>query len=160
MNTWQLNNRITVFLVENLPEELWVEKIPGYRQKTVQMIGGHIYNARCIWLKRTGKKIGMDVPGYVDRHHVSQHDLISALNYSSEKIYRLLQTGIEQNDTIPGFSLGAIHFMNYLIVHEAHHRGQIIMIARQIGYQLPQTVIDGVWKWPTRSREIDLPNNR
>lgn len=55
LNTWQLNNRITVFLVENLPEELWAEKVPGYRQKTVQMIGGHMHNILCSWLKKPTK---------------------------------------------------------------------------------------------------------
>lgn len=160
LNTWQLNNRVTVFLIEHLPVELWLEKVPGYQKKTIRMIGGHLHNTRCSWLKKTGKKLGIVVPGYVDRHRVSQHELISALNNSSEKILKLLQTGIEQNDTIPGFSLGAIHFMNYLIAHEAHHRGQFSMIARQLGFQLPQSVIDGVWKWPTRSREIDSPKSR
>lgn len=153
INSWQTNNRITVFLIENLPDELWAGKVSGYKNKTIRMIGGHIYNARCSWMKKTGKKLGMEVPMHVDRHRVTQRELISALNNSSGKILKLLQTGIKQNDTMPGFSLGAVHFMNYLISHEAHHRGQIIMVARQLGFKLPQSVIDGVWKWSTRTRE-------
>jgi uncharacterized damage-inducible protein DinB len=46
-----------------------------------------------------------------------------------------------------------VHFLNYFVAHEAHHRGQLILIARQLGHRVPKQIVDGVWQWKTRSRE-------
>lgn len=152
--TWKTSNRITIFLIENLPKELWLQKVPGYARKTVQMIGGHLHNTRCMWVKMVGKRFGIAVPESVDRYRVSQHELISALRRSSQSILELLEKGIERDDTLPGFSLDVVHFLNYLVAHEAHHRGQIIMLARQLDYKLPDEVTYGVWQWTKRAQEV------
>jgi uncharacterized damage-inducible protein DinB len=44
-----------------------------------------------------------------------------------------------------------------LIAHEAHHRGQIAMLARGLGYELPQKVGYGMWEWNTRGKELETP---
>ncbi len=31
IETWKINNRVTTFLLENLPDELWAETVPGAR---------------------------------------------------------------------------------------------------------------------------------
>src|SRR6266508_5874412 len=59
---WRTNNRVTVFLVEHLPHELWGAKVPGSPRRTVRMIAGHIHNARCTWIKTLGKEHGIAVP--------------------------------------------------------------------------------------------------
>jgi uncharacterized damage-inducible protein DinB len=41
-------------------------------------------------------------------------------------------------------------FIGYLIAHDAHHRGQIAMLARQLGYPLPQKAMFGMWEWGSR----------
>jgi hypothetical protein len=46
LSAWRTNNRVTEFFFENLPSELWSNKIPGAPQRTVRMIAGHIHNAR------------------------------------------------------------------------------------------------------------------
>ena len=35
----------------------------------------------------------------------------------------------------------------YMFSHEAHHRGQIIMLAHQLGYRLPVEAAAGIWWW-------------
>jgi uncharacterized damage-inducible protein DinB len=35
----------------------------------------------------------------------------------------------------------------YMFCHEAHHRGQILMLARQLGYRLPDQAAYGAWQW-------------
>jgi uncharacterized damage-inducible protein DinB len=32
----------------------------------------------------------------------------------------------------------------YMFSHEAHHRGQILMLAHQLGYRLPAP---NIWQW-------------
>src|SRR5438552_1199630 len=51
------------------------------------------------------------------------------------------------------------HVLTYFVAHEAHHRGQIVMIARQLGQRLPQPVTNGLWWWkpaPSRSRRSSV----
>jgi uncharacterized damage-inducible protein DinB len=35
----------------------------------------------------------------------------------------------------------------YMFAHEAHHRGQILMLAHQLGYRLPVNAAAGIWWW-------------
>lgn len=38
-------------------------------------------------------------------------------------------------------------------VHDAHHRGQICMLSRQLGHRLPNQVGFGMWEWNKRRQE-------
>jgi len=35
----------------------------------------------------------------------------------------------------------------YMFAHEAHHRGQILMLAHELGYRLPDQAAYGIWQW-------------
>jgi uncharacterized damage-inducible protein DinB len=92
---WRTNNRVTVFLFEHLPQELWGATAPGARRRTVRMIAGHIHNARCMWIKTLGKEHGIAVPRAVNRYKVEPKELISALDRSSRGIISLLTLGLD-----------------------------------------------------------------
>jgi uncharacterized damage-inducible protein DinB len=158
---WNTNNRVTVFLVEHLPHELWGAVVPGAPRKTVRMIAGHIHNARCMWIKTLGKQHGIVVPQSVDRRKVEPKDLIPALGQSSRGIISLLTLGFDRGGSIPTSSayiwrnlpLDVGHVLTYFVAHEGHHRGQIVMLARQLGYRLPVEITGGLWQWSKRARE-------
>lgn len=153
--TWQTSCRVTAFLIENLSDEVWRAAIPGAPRRTVQMIGGHLHNCRCMWVKMLGKKQGLKVPRSVDRHRVTRHQLLPALGRSAEAMGRLLEWGIANDGHLPGFSPPDVtHFLAYHVAHEGHHRGQIVMVARQLGHRLPRDVTNGLWHWGKRTREV------
>ena len=161
LNAWRTNNRVTVFLVERLPHELWGAKVPGAPRRTVRMIAGHIHNARCMWIKTLGKEYGIAVPRAVNRHQVRPSELIPALGQSSRGIVRLLTLGCERGGTIPvskaytwrNLPLDVGHVLTYFVAHEGHHRGQIVMLARQLGHRLPVEVTGGLWHFSKRAKE-------
>ena len=158
---WRTNNRVTVFLIEHLPRELWEAKVPGAPRRTVRMIAGHIHNARCMWIKTLGKEHGITLPRAVDRHKVEPKQLISALSKSSLGIISLLKLGCDRGGTIPASAsytwrnlpLDVAHVLTYFVAHEGQHRGQIVMLARQLGYRLPVEITGGLWHLSKRSRE-------
>ncbi len=85
----------------------------------------------------------------------------SGLHRSSRGILRLLALGCEQGGVIPTAStytwrnlpLDVGHVLGYFVAHEAHHRGQIVLVARALGDRLPAAVTDGLWQWAKRSME-------
>ena len=45
----------------------------------------------------------------------------------------------------PGRGLRALPCFAYMIVHEAHHRGQVCMLPHQLGFPLPIKAACGIW---------------
>jgi uncharacterized damage-inducible protein DinB len=161
LNAWRTNNRVTVFLVEHLPPGLWGATVPGAPRRTIRMIAGHLHNARCMWIKTLGQELGVTVPPSVDRRRVGRKALVPALQRSSRGILRLLALGCEHGGRIPlastyiwrNLPLDVGHVLTYFVAHEAHHRGQIVMAARTLGYRLPVAVGGGLWQWTKRAAE-------
>ena len=158
IDAWRTNHRVTVYLIENLPSELWSMTVPGSPRRTVGSIAAHLHNTRCMWIKMIGARHGVTVPRTVDARTVSPSQLSRALERSSEGIIELIKLGMARGGTIPpaawqNFPTDLLHFVSYFTSHEAHHRGQLCMLARQLGHRLPADVIAGLWQWKKRSRE-------
>lgn len=161
LDAWRTTNRVNIFLIEHLPRELWEASVPGAPRRTVRMIAGHIHNARCMWIKTLGKDHGIAVPKAVNRYKVEPKELIPALNQSSRGIVSLLTLGFDCGGEIPmspsytwrNLPLDVGHVLTYFVAHEGHHRGQIVMLARQLGHRLPVEVTGGLWHWSKRSME-------
>ena len=162
---WQTNQRVTTYLIENLPRELWSMNIPGSPRRTIRMLAAHIHNVRCMWIKSIGAKHGIAVPRTVDGRTVRPSELARALERSSEGIVALIRLGIASGGSVPpaawqNFPTDMVHFLNYFVAHEAHHRGQLCMLARQLGHRLPADVTAGLWQWKKRSQDQTAPTAR
>jgi hypothetical protein len=147
LKNWTINNQVDVLLLDMLPPEIWPEKIPGYDRKTIRMIGAHLHNARCSHIRHLGRKWKVAPPEPVDNQRITTRGLITALNKSHDTMFTLLETGMLGEDKLPGFGPGAVAFMHYMIAHEAHHRGQLLMAARQLGYPVPVAESGRLWQW-------------
>jgi uncharacterized damage-inducible protein DinB len=155
---WRTNNRVTVDLVRQLPLGLWDVDVPGARGRTVRTILAHLHNARCGWIRTLGSEHGIPTPARVDRRHVSRRELVAALARSSRGMEALLALGLASGGEVPpsrgyvwrNLALDVAHVLTYFVAHEAHHRGQVVMLARQTGRHVPATVTNGLWQWKPR----------
>jgi uncharacterized damage-inducible protein DinB len=152
---WRTNNRVTVQLIERLPPTLWDLTVPGAPRRTIRAIAAHLHNARCVWVRTLGREHGITVPSRVDHHRVTPRQLAAALKRSSVGIEALLELGLAAESRVPpskgyvwrNLTLDVGHVLTYFVAHDAHHRGQIVMLARQTGHRLPMTTTGGLWQW-------------
>jgi DinB family len=96
--------------------------------------------------------------GARDPRRVRAPELLRALARSSNGIVKLMELGVARGGVVPraawqNFPTDLAHFLSYFVAHEAHHRGQLIMVVRQLGQPLPPGVRYGLWQWNKRARE-------
>jgi uncharacterized damage-inducible protein DinB len=159
---WQTSNRITVELLEHLPAALWSADVPGTPRRTIRMIAAHLHNSRCGWIRTLGREHGVTTPARVDRYTVTRRQLSVALRRSSRGMEELLELGFAAGGVLPpskgyvwrNLPLDVGHVLAYFVAHEAHHRGQIVMVARQLDQRLPSTVTNGLWWWARRATDV------
>jgi uncharacterized damage-inducible protein DinB len=165
---WSTNGRVTEYLVERIPARLWHAAIPGIPTRTVRNIAAHLHNARCSWVKTLGAEHGIVPPARVDHRTVTPRQLVAALKRSRRGIAAVLRLGASRGGRVPpsrayvwrNLPLDVDHVLTYFAAHEAHHRGQIVMAARQLGYRLPPSVTGGLWQWQTRQHETGAREGR
>lgn len=156
---WRTNNRVTMQFIRGLPPALWNLPVPGHPRRTIRTIAAHMHNSRCGWVRTLGREHGITTPSRVDYRRVTPRQLATSLKRSGAGIEALLTLGFDSNDQVPpskgyvwrNLSLDVGHVLTYFIAHEAHHRGQIVMVARQTGHRLPPKVAAGLWQWKNLS---------
>jgi uncharacterized damage-inducible protein DinB len=152
---WETNARVTRLLLAGLRPALWNQPMPGASRRTIRMIAAHLHNARCGWVRTLGQPHGIRVPPRVDRSTVSKAVLLKALTRSAAAIGELLRFGCSHGGRIPptrvyvwrNLALDVGHVLTYFVAHEGHHRGQLSLLARQLGAPLPETTRNRVWWW-------------
>lgn len=140
------NDRINHYLLENLPDAAWRAEPPGGKGRDVASIFAHMHNVRVMWLKAVKGK----VPEQLDRHTVTTAQASKGLEQSRAALREVLQAALESDGRVKGFRPDVAGFVGYLIAHDAHHRGQIAVLARQIGSPIPQKATFGMWEWGVR----------
>ncbi len=146
LSAFDTNDRINQYLLENLPAEAWRAEPPGKKGRNVAGVVAHMHNVRVMWLKATKGK----VPEQLDRLTVAPAQARKALDASRTALREVLQSALESDGRIKGFRPDVAGFFAYLIAHDAHHRGQIAMLARQAGHPIPQKAMFGMWEWGVR----------
>ena len=147
LNALDTNSRISLYLIENLLAEAWNAKLPDGKGRTIAAIVAHMHNVRVMWLKAAKAD---DIPDQLDCATVTPAQAERALESSRDALHKLCSRALESDGRIKGFRPDVAGFIGYLIAHDAHHRGQIAMLARQLGYPLPQKAMFGMWEWGSR----------
>lgn len=148
LNAYKTNDNITRYLIENIDAKAWRAEPPGGKGRTIASIVAHIHNVRVMWLKVIVKD--GPIPGQLDRHTVTPRQAITALSESGEEVARVIANALAADGRVKYFKPDVAGFVGYSISHDAHHRGQISMLARQVGYAIPQKVMFGMWEWGSR----------
>jgi uncharacterized damage-inducible protein DinB len=75
--------------------------------------------------------------------------LRQALDESADGVERLIRRSCGDGGKVGGFKRDMVALLGYLIAHESHHRGSILLTAKQAGHTLREELRWGIWAWDT-----------
>lgn len=142
IHTWKLNNKVTLYLLENVEKE-WLPATVNGQGRSIGEQFIHINNIRSFWINKVGEKIDLKL----DKKYTNEkQELTKALAKSSQKMSDLLKQLFEQ-ESIAGYKPHPTAFFAQMIAHESHHRGQIMTTIMRNGLKMDKSVNFGLWNW-------------
>ncbi len=152
------NERMNQILIEHLDPAVWSAK-PGGKVRTIQAIFTHMHNVRCKWVRLTAPHV--KVPRRLNHAHCTPKQARAGLSESAARCGEMLAEALGGGGRVEKFRRDGwaapwpvgVEMLCYMIAHEAHHRGQVCMLAHQLGFRLPNRVMSGIWNWEKLWRE-------
>lgn len=158
--TFVANERMNQLVLAHLDPEIWTAKPPGRGGRTIAAIFTHVHNIRVKWLRLSVP--GMRPPASLHRTRCTQKQAEEALAESGRRCAEMIARGLglgaprvarfHRDGWARPWPAG-VAMVVYMISHEAHHRGQVLMQAHQLGHALPDEARYGVWNWDRLWRE-------
>ncbi len=149
LETWDIHNRINLYLLEAIE----ATALGAYSASKGRSIGeqfAHLHNVRLMWLKAAAPEL-LDRLVKIEKEQSGDKKLLrKSLATSGEAVRSLLSTSAQSEGKIKGFKPHATAFLGYLISHESHHRGQIVLSLKQAGHPVDKETAYGIWEWGVR----------
>jgi uncharacterized damage-inducible protein DinB len=167
VESYAVNERMNQIVLEHLDPAAWRAKPPGTRGRTIAAIFSHVHNVRRKWLRLSAPHLKL--PAALEGSRCSQQQARAALGESAACCCEMLsgaltrpQRNVEtfrRDGWARPWPAGAA-MVAYMISHDAHHRGQVCLLAHQLGFPLPAEGTYGLWVWEKLWKESGFTHPR
>jgi uncharacterized damage-inducible protein DinB len=152
LESYAVNEKANQLLLNNISEEAWQADPPTGKGRSIGDVAAHIHHVRLMWLSAADKTA--KIPAKLEPDKATREQVQSALKASAAAIEKLLEKALQDpSGKVPNFKPDVVSFVGYLIAHDSHHRGQIAMMARQVGHPVAPKAAFGLWEWGTLWKE-------
>jgi len=152
LETFLVNDAMNQLILERLDPRAWRAKPPGRNARAVCAIFAHVHNIRRKWLRLSAPHLKL--PAQLNRTRCTQKQARSALAESAKRCSEMLREALDgpagrvrqfrRDGWARPWAPGAAMFA-YMLSHEAHHRGQVCMLAHQLGFPIKASY--EIWFW-------------
>jgi len=149
LQTWKRHQAILLFLLQRIPEKHLAAVPLGSKGRDVARQFAHLNRTRLGWLHFHATGTRPELPRSAKGERPKKKELRALLSASGKGVEDLLGRALRGEARIRLFGKSPVRWMGYLVAHESHHRGQILLALRQSGLVLDEKVsVQGLWgKW-------------
>ncbi len=149
LEMWQIHDRINVYLLDAVDAESLSSHSASKGRSAGEQFA-HIHNVRLMWLKAAAPDLLKGLAKIENEQANDKKLLRKSLSDSGKAIGTLLTTSLATGGKVKGFKPHTAAFLGYLISHESHHRGQIMLTLKQAGKPMDKKTAYGIWEWGVR----------
>lgn len=143
--TWDKHVAMNMLLLNGIDEAYLTDKSSSGGRNVGEQFA-HMHNVRMMWLSQLAADKTQSVDGEMDAEENLKKEYVGTVLTASDKLVReLLRSALMKGDKLG--TMTPVRFMAYLISHESHTRGQIVLAMKQSDHALPPQVAYGIWQW-------------
>jgi uncharacterized damage-inducible protein DinB len=167
VESYAVNERMNQIVLEHLDPAAWRAKLPGSKGRTIAAMVAHVHNVRRKWLRLSAPHLRL--PATLDRTNCTQKQARIALLESGARCSEMLAEALSgahgrveifhRDGWARPWPAGAA-MLAYMISHDAHHRGQMCLLAHQLGFPLPAKAAQRIWVWEGLWKECGFTHPR
>lgn len=148
VEAWQINHRVTLRLLSALSEEALRATLSTRGGRDVARQLAHVHEVRLTFAEITAKtNREAKLPHFAKGETPDKKQLKLALDASAKAIETSIRESWANGGKTTGFKRGLMPLLGYLIAHESHHRGSILLTLKQSGHKLTDELRWGLWDW-------------
>lgn len=150
IEAFEQSGAVSEYLVGAVPDAIWRRAPVTGRGRSIAAIVAHMQSVRRMFARMGGAR---DAGASLDRRSVTRPQARAALRASTRALARDLSTAFASGRArVSGQPRRAVNVLAYLVQHDAHHRGQICALARDLGHEFSKDDIMRIWGWKALPR--------
>jgi uncharacterized damage-inducible protein DinB len=144
VEAWGVNHRVTMRLLGELGDDALRATLSTRGGRDVARQLAHVHDVR---MSRVTKADEPTPITFAKGESPPKEALVAALEQSARAVEAVIRRGWANGGQVGGFKRGVIPFVAYLVAHESHHRGNVLLTLKQTGHKLGDELRWGIWEW-------------
>lgn len=147
LEAWRTNQRINVKLLAEIDDAGLAATLSTRGGRSVARQFAHLHTVRVMQLEARAKALAPGARRFATEDEPSREELAIALADSALRVEEWLRRAAAGEKGFRPFKKGLATTLAYLVAHESHHRGNILLTLKQCGHPVDSKTRYAIWDW-------------